>query len=176
MAEQKDKTRPIWIVAAFLAWILPGAGHVYLRRPVRGVVIFATVAATFWAGVAVGGVMTVDRRHEPWWFTAQMLTGAHGLIGWQRTEGVYRGLVEDGPIVVDPEPGTDPYLSRRMAIDAELGDKALVAPEGTVARAYAGVAGMLNLMCIFDAAVLSMMGVSGEPKRQKSASPAGGRT
>lgn len=176
MVEQKDNIRLNWIIAAFLAWILPGAGHVYLRRPVRGAIIFATIVATFWAGVAVGGVMTVDRRHEPWWFTAQMLAGINGLVGWQRSEAVYREITREGPIPVTVQPGIDPYLARRMAVDDELGDKALVAPEGTVARAYAGVAGMLNLMCIFDAAVLSIMGVRGESKRLPKPEGDGGRS
>ena len=45
---------------------------------------------------------------------------------------------------------------------------ALVAPADTVARAYAGVAGLLNLMCIFDALMLSIMGTTGEPAERKS--------
>ena len=39
-------------------------------------------------------------------------------------------------------------------------------PSDTVARAYAGVAGMLNLMCIFDAVMLATMGSAGEPARK----------
>jgi hypothetical protein len=166
MSKQTETAQPNWLIAAFLAWILPGAGHAYLRRPLRGAVIFVTIAATFWAGVAIGGVMTVDHRYEPWWFAAEMLTGVHGLVGWQRSKAEYRALVREGRVVVDPPPGADPHLAERVAVDARLGDKALVAPAGTVARAYAGVAGMLNLLCIFDAAVLGVMGVRGERKRR----------
>mgnify|MGYP000853354412 CR=1 FL=1 len=32
-----------------------------------------------------------------------------------------------------------------------------------VARAYAGIAGLLNLLCIFDATILALMGRFGEP-------------
>ena len=38
----------------------------------------------------------------------------------------------------------------------------LVYPTDVVARAYAGIAGMLNLLCIFDAVVLAMLGHFGE--------------
>ena len=39
---------------------------------------------------------------------------------------------------------------------------ALVAPTETIARAYAGIAGLLNIMCIFDALILSVMGLGRE--------------
>ena len=44
----------------------------------------------------------------------------------------------------------------------------LVSPVDTAARAYCGVAGLLNLMCIFDALILAIMGSTGEPKPQPS--------
>lgn len=174
MSERTDKPRSNWLIAAFLAWIAPGAGHVYLGRPIRGAVIFVTIAAMFWTGVAIGGVMTVDRRYEPWWFAAEMVTGVHGLVGWQRSKAEYDKLMSEGPISVEVPPGTDSRLAERMTMDAKLGDKALVTPADTIARAYAGVAGMLNLMCIFDAAVLSVMGVWGEQKRRRSSPQTGG--
>ncbi|MFP3937384.1 MAG: DUF6677 family protein [Phycisphaerae bacterium] len=176
MSKQTDKPRSNWLIAAFLAWILPGAGHVYIGRGIRGAVIFVTIAATFWTGIAIGGVMTVDRRYEPWWFAAEMVTGVHGLIGWQKSKAEYDKLMREGPISVDVPPGTDPRLAKRMTVDAKLGDKALVAPAGTIARAYSGVAGMLNLMCIFDAAVLSAMGIHGEHKRRLAVARSGGES
>lgn len=171
MSEHADKRKGNWLIAAALAWLVPGAGHVYLRRPVRGAILFVTIGATFWAGVAMGGVMTVDHRYEPWWFAAEMFTGVHGLYSWRQTREVYS---EIGTVSVPRVRGTDGELAERVAVDAELNaggrNLALVAPTATVARAYAGVAGMLNLMCIFDAAVLSVMGVRGEPppRRKKN--------
>ena len=64
MAKEKKKSRPIPLVALIVAWLIPGAGHVYLGRTVRGIIIFLTISATFWTGVALGGVMTVDYRGE----------------------------------------------------------------------------------------------------------------
>ena len=40
---------------------------------------------------------------------------------------------------------------------------ALAYPADAVAQAYSGIAGMLNLLCIFDAALLGMMGKGAEP-------------
>ena len=49
--------------------------------------------------------------------------------------------------------------------DDALAEKnlALVYPTDSVARAYTGIAGMLNLLCIFDAVMLGLLGRFGEP-------------
>jgi len=164
MAKRSSKTRPLPFAALFLAWLIPGAGHVYLARPWRGVVVFLVVGATFWAGVAIGGVMTVDYQNQRWWFAAEMLTGLHGLIGWWRQDKVYRELTADSEVGIPPPRRTQRRQRWEYRLDARLAkDKiALVSPTDTVARAYAGVAGLLNLMCVFDAAMLALSGVSGE--------------
>ena len=58
-------------------------------------------------------------------------------------------------------------LSTRVVgeVDAELQKEgfAMLYPTENIARAYAGVAGMLNLLCIIDAIILSFMGTYGEP-------------
>ena len=155
MAKQKTRAAPLPYLALVLAYAVPGAGHVYLGRVKRGVIIFATIGALFWSGVAVGGVLTVDSVRERWWFVAQMLTGVHGLIGWHRQRWLYDDLPAGERLEAS---------SRQDELDARLqaAGVALVAPADTVARAYAGVAGLLNLMCMFDALMLSIMGVTGE--------------
>ena len=147
-----------------LAWIVPGAGHIYLGRVTRGIVIFVAIAAMFWAGVAFGGVTTVDRQDERWWFVAQMLTGAHGLVGWQRQQSAYSHAREQ--IRVETTARADGAADIRDRIELKLieQDLALTAPENNVARAYTGVAGLMNLMCLFDALMLSLMGLKGEPR------------
>jgi len=165
MAVEKSEKRsmPLPYAALVLAWLVPGAGHVYVGRLGRGVVIFVTVSALFWAGVGIGGVLTVDYYSERWWFAAEMLTGIHGLVGWYRQKAVYNRLPQ----------------MRGASLDEKLknANLALVAPGETVARAYAGVAGLLNLLCIFDALMLSVMGVTGEqpPPRAPSGAAAAGR-
>ena len=162
MAVAKKDGRPLPYLAAILAWLVPGAGHIYIGRRARGIIILVTIAATFWTGVAIGGVMTVDFYNERWWFAAEMLTGIHGLVGWQRQRAVYqeideRLLRDDGYV----------WAARDAHVDKQLAERkiALVAPADTVARAYAGVAGLLNLMCMFDALMLGLMGRVAEPPR-----------
>ncbi len=153
-----------------LAWIIPGAGHVYLGRKVRGVILFVTITSTFWAGIAIGGVMTVDSRYESWWFAAQSLTGVNGLVSWYRQDAEYKALAKDSKNRLFNTKSTGRPGVRQLEIDHKFQQKGLVlaTPGEGIARAYTGIAGMLNLLCIFDAALLGMMGVGGEPKRDET--------
>lgn len=158
----EEKSKPHAALAAVLALLVPGAGHIYIGRVKRGLIIFLTITATFWAGIAMGGVMTCDVRYERWWFAAEMLTGVNGVVGWHRQNQVYRDLDRDIPS--QPGPRGQRPSDPRMAVDSYLVDNeiALVYPVDIAARAYAGVAGLLNLLCVFDAATLALMGVTGE--------------
>ena len=167
MPSKPGKTRPIPLVAMLLAWLVPGAGHAYLGRTRRAIIIFVTVSATFWGGIALGGVMTVDYQNERWWFLAEMLTGVHGLVSWHRSQRVHQSILGEPELSWRyPVPqGTDRGVYEQVLQDGALARRglALVAPMDTVARAYAGVAGLLNLLCIFDVTLLALMGVTGEP-------------
>jgi len=153
-------------VAGILAWIMPGAGHVYLGRTVRGVILCVCINGLFWAGVAVGGVFTVEPRGERWWFIAQMFTGASGTTAWYRQKNAHHDalakaekLIEDsGESMGQREAYTRILVANKLALSY---------PSDTVARAYSGVAGMLNLMCIFDAFMLAAIGAGGEPEPDK---------
>ena len=41
------------IPAALLGWLVPGAGHLYLRRPVKALVFLVSIGALFALGVAM---------------------------------------------------------------------------------------------------------------------------
>lgn len=176
MSGDNTKRQPLALLALALAWIVPGAGHLYLGRPVRGAIIFVVIAATFWAGIAMGGVMTVDRQSEPWWFAADMLAGVHGLVSWGRQHRVQEQVITDAELTLSAQTERT-RLDRPTALGQEINkvlaekNLALVPPADTVARAYAGVAGLINLLCIFDAAMLALMGATGEPPRPAPAKP-----
>lgn len=158
------------IVAVPLAWLIPGAGHILLGHWRRGLILLLAVTLTFWSGVAMGGVMTVDRQNEFWWWVGQMFTGGNGLIANHNTNLVRQRMQEDPALRAalgnaDATKLTpDEYRKVQTAYEdhwlAEEGI-ALTAPMDTTARAYSGVAGMLNLMCIFDAVLLSLMTKAG---------------
>jgi len=163
----KTTHRPNALLALALAWLIPGAGHAYIGRLRRGIIIFITITVTFWAGMAMGGVLTVDPRTERWWFFAEMGAGAHGLIGWRLSHAVYDRL-EDDPAIGSPPRTAAGLVHYQQVIEKRQADDgiALVAPMDSVARAYAGVAGLLNLLATFDVTTLALMGVRGEPARR----------
>jgi TM2 domain-containing membrane protein YozV len=196
------------VIAGVLAWLLPGAGHFYLGRRLRGVILCLTVLATFLIGMVVGGVMTVDRQYERYWFYAQAMTGLPGLAGWRASEAEYdslredeeirdlllrqaaivRGTTADQPAKPPFDPGVNVYsiptvnqgefdrISKTlpMLVDQRLREKgiALVPPQEGPARAYTGVAGMLNLLCVFDAVMLALLGTRGESAKPSPSRPA----
>lgn len=43
------------VLACVLAWVVPGAGHFFLRRWVRGTIFFVSVVALFLIGLALDG-------------------------------------------------------------------------------------------------------------------------
>ena len=109
-------------LAGFLAWLVPGLGHLYLGQRRRGVILLVVIGATFWSGVAIGGVTdTLDPHRRTAWFMAQISTGVHALaaLGWKE-------------VLADQQTA---YCWRAEE----------------VAVVYAGVAGLLNLLAILDA-------------------------
>lgn len=213
MARKQDKSESLAALALVLAWLVPGSAHVYLGRRVRGIILFVVIGATFWAGMALGGAMTVNRQVEPWWFMADMLTGVHGLAGWQAQRIQMDRLsqaVQDNPAYSSQKQDLLDQLKEQQNIFRQARDQsrnpagdssaqsrarnaqdrieglsrqldalhqtqvleemarqqlALTSPIDTAARAYCGVAGLLNLLCMFDALMLAMMGQSSEPAR-----------
>lgn len=160
--EQPKSTLPV--LAGILAWIVPGAGHWYLGRRVRAVILFAVIQGLFWTGVALGGIFTVNPREEAWWSRAQLCTGLSGVASWIRQDREFKDIVEK--LQSDAAKGLGRTEDHADRIDAALAKRheALAPPTSDVALVLSGVAGMLNLMCIFDAVLLSLMGRYGEPR------------
>ncbi len=59
MADKTTETPPVtkWVPAVALAWLIPGGGHFLLKRPVRGGLLAASVAATFLLGLMMRGAL-----------------------------------------------------------------------------------------------------------------------
>src|SRR5262245_16384839 len=73
-------------LAGVLAWLVPGLGHLFLGFRTRGLVFLTVVAATFWSGIAIGGVRyTVDPNEKTAWFSAQICAGGHTLVATMLT-------------------------------------------------------------------------------------------
>ncbi len=53
--EERERPGPRAFVAAILAWVIPGAGHLYLRRTALGVSFCALVLTSLLVGCALDG-------------------------------------------------------------------------------------------------------------------------
>jgi hypothetical protein len=133
-------------IAGVLAWILPGAGHLYIGERTRGIIFLVTIAVTFWTGVAIGGVKnTVNPRDRSLWFLGQICAGGHTLatLAWSKAI---------------PEPAEQGSTSRYAYGRAE-----------EVSVVYTAICGMLNVLIILDALVRAEKRPGAVPAR---ASPA----
>lgn len=116
-------------IAGLLAWLIPGAGHLFIGERVRGFIFLIVVTLTFWTGVAVGSVQgTVAPHSRKLWFAAQMGTGGNALGAY-----VLHRVVAPDSAVARKATATGNWLSAEVGVH------------------YTGVAGLLNLLIILDA-------------------------
>lgn len=128
-------------LAAFLAWLIPGLGHLYQRRTAKGLLFMITILGTFFYGLFLGEGHVVyaswrpeDRRLH---YLAQVgvgLPALPALVQARRAEPLWNGFMA---------PPRDQHeldsWHRRLNKYFEL---------GTV---YTMIAGLLNVFAIYDA-------------------------
>ena len=131
------------LLAAALAWLLPGLGHLYLGRRQRAAVFFALVAATFLLGVGCrGNLAIVDTLRAPVLTRLQVL--ANLAIG--PAEPILRRAIYGELVYKNPRPGATsliPALERRR--------KRSLHPGSLYGSTYLLAAGLMNVLLIFDA-------------------------
>lgn len=136
-------------IAGLLSWILPGAGHAFLGDLNRGIIVFVTIATTFWGGIAIGGVRTtIDPQRQKLWFMAQICNGSHAIVAGAWAHGTREGLSAG-------------QLAHSEWKSLEIG------------LVYTGVAGLLNLLVIMDTLVRADASHRRLTPRAKARSPAG---
>lgn len=148
---------PFW--AAFLAWLVPGLGHLYQGRTAKAILFFVCIMSTFCYGLYLGsdreyGIGRVvyaswrpgDKRFS---YLCQIGVGLPALPALVQAMGSDDGKRPFGEFMAPPRLQTGErdlrgrpslhQLHRRMARYFEL---------GTV---YTMIAGLLNILVIFDA-------------------------
>ena len=108
-------------LAAFLAWVVPGLGHVYLKRQVRGLVFFVLIVASLFIGCQIEGNLYQVVRNQP--LTILGTAGAMGV--------------------------GSPYFLLRSRVFHYQGN--LIAPGYEYGTAFLLTAGLMNLLLILDA-------------------------
>ena len=111
-------------LVALLAWLVPGAGHFYLGLRKRALLLFIAIELTFFLGLYIGSIRVVDPAQSMFWFVAQILAGLNTIV------------------------------ARLWAMNLpESNEVVLYNWAYYMAVLYTGVAGLLNLLAIFDSVI-----------------------
>lgn len=145
-------------LSAFLAWLWPGAGHLYQGRTAKGILFMACILGTFFYGFFLGDgrVVYAAWRPEPfrWPYVCQVAVGLPALpalVEAKRASADRQAFFQNRK---DPQRG--PLFGKRRWYHppnaAELNDLLKDLHRyfelGTV---YTMIAGLLNVLAIYDA-------------------------
>ena len=157
IVESPDPNYPLEIclknppLAAFWAWLIPGAGHLYQRRYVKAILFFVCILGTYFFGLALGGGKVVyasfrkpDMRYP---YLCQMGVGLPSLpaliqrdrVIRQQKEPLWNGFMAPPFPVFEGEPDELSEWHHHLKTRFELG------------TLYTMIAGLLNVLVIYDA-------------------------
>ncbi len=133
-------------VAAFLAWLIPGAGHYYQRRYLKSAVFFVCIMSSFMIGMLVAGGRCVyaswNETEKRWQYVLQAGIGLPAmpavLQSWRKSN--------QQPLLFGEGFMTAPKGSKDL--DDWNRDTASGFDMGTL---YTMIAGLLNILVVFDA-------------------------
>lgn len=130
------------VVACALAWLMPGAGHLYLGRKVKAAVFFVVVSATFLLGLAMEGRVYLAASDQP---LSYLATAANLGIGPMDLIG-RRASYERVIYFMPPE--------RERALHQEILDvtrRRILASTHEYGTTFILTASLMNILLILDA-------------------------
>ena len=160
-------------LAAFWAWLWPGAGHLYQRRYAKGILFMVCILSTYFYGLAMAGGHVVyaswkapERR---WQYFCQFGVGLPALPALVQARRMATGdpLLFDG-IMAPPQ--YEPFMQGADELSKWHLEYKLLFELGTL---YTMIAGLLNVLAIYDA-YAGPVWVSPDEKK-KDESPEGQR-
>lgn len=164
----KDRT-----LAALLAWLLPGAGHAYQRRWGKSVLFFTCIMGTFLFGMYLGSGKvvyaawgkTADERRLP--YLLQIGVGLPAMPALVQANFASRPL---GSFMAPPKMGqverTRPDGKVEFFKD-ELAYWNMVIDDFELGTVYTMIAGLLNVLAIYDAWAGPVMLLSDDRRKRK---------
>ncbi len=135
-------------LGCLLAWLLPGAGHWYIGRRLRGAVFFSLIVVSFLMGALLHGRFSVVERRQPFLSSLQVVA----CLGAGPMEILARSAVYGSPVYRMPQ-GDDVYPGeiRRprtpVGVTLRTRNEAFDSAYGT---AYLWTAGLMNLLLLLD--------------------------
>lgn len=143
-------------LALVLAWLVPGLGHILIGQKGRGIVFALTIHLLFAFGMLVGGIRAINPPEQAIWTYTQMLTGWPMLVANHvehvasiRQTNIERNYRAERPPVDDDSriPERIDHAKKWFTDYPTLTYHPKVQDIGAV---YCGIAGMLNLLVMFD--------------------------
>lgn len=158
-------------LAALLAWLLPGAGHLYQRRYGKGMLFMICILTTYFFGLALGDGHVVYASWTDtdirWQYICQLGVGLPALPALEQSRRV-KNDVEPlfGGLMAPPEqpvlPDSDDELAswhQKLTSNFEMG------------TLYTMIAGLLNVLVIYDAFAGPFVPASKEEKKDPASDP-----
>ena len=134
-------------LAAFLAWLVPGLGHIYQGRTAKGVLFMVCILSTFVYGLFLGGGRVVYAQWKPEKRLPYFCQGGVGIPALPAL--VQASRVGSGkPPLFGSEFMAPPRMEGRNELAALHLKYHRYWELGTV---YTMVAGLLNMLVIYDA-------------------------
>jgi TM2 domain-containing membrane protein YozV len=116
-----------YLLAVVFSWLVPGAGHWIIGRPIRGLAMFFLLVGSFWWGEWISSGYAVTRVEHPIFFYAQVGNGLSALLADKIQFG-------DLPPRVPPQ--------HRQEIDRQI------PPQITMGILITSVSGLLNVLLV----------------------------
>ncbi len=148
-------------LAAFLAWFLPGAGHIYQGRIGKGLLFFVCILGTFAYGLYLGGGRVVyaswrpDDRRLP--YLCQIGVGLPALPALVQAQRLRSGKQPLFAGLMAPPRNQDELADWHFRLHRYF-------DLGTV---YTMIAGLLNVLAIYDAWAGPLLIVTESKKRKQ---------
>lgn len=144
------------VVAGVLAWLIPGAGHLYQRRVAKGILFLVCILSTFFFGLSLGGghvvYASLAKEDMRWHYFCQVAVGAPALPALLQTRRVRNGKEPlFGGLMAPPRNVTnfdDPGSVRNDELAQWHRKLHSYFELGTL---YTMIAGLLNILAIYDA-------------------------
>jgi hypothetical protein len=109
------------VPACLLAWLLPGAGHLYLRRPVKGFILMGAILSLFMLG------LFLDARLQPY-------------LSFDDPLAILRSLAQMAI-------GVPYFIARALGFDAGM----VTSVTHEYGNTFTEVGGLLNILVVLDA-------------------------
>jgi hypothetical protein len=131
-------------LAALCAWLWPGAGHLYQRRYMKGILFMACILTTYFFGLALGEGKVVyaawNHVDKRWQYPLQLGVGLPAAPALVQSMAMRRGEPILGGLMARPTDRDElANWHKRLNIRFEIG------------TLYTMVAGLLNILAVWDA-------------------------